>query len=199
MSPRLASAMIGMCLGTERSPSRRVCMPPAPIASKNARFGLYAQAISAVASTISCRNEGTCGCGIRAGSGSRPMQRKLLLTWTALRSFSVNNADLRDDTILGTTPTTLVGMIQGTRGEGKREPGHLKEEEAMRIDVALLPGQTVEREECVCVVVDVLRASSSVVTLLEAGAACVVAATGVEEARTLHGRLSDCLLRGEQG
>src|SRR5207249_1313742 len=58
----------------------------------------------------------------------------------------------------------------------------------MQIDVALLPGQRFDASRSVCVIVDVLRASSSIVTLLERGAACVVAAPGIEEARALYKR-----------
>jgi 2-phosphosulfolactate phosphatase len=48
-------------------------------------------------------------------------------------------------------------------------------------------------------VVDVLRASSSIVTLLEKGASPVIAAGGVEEARALRSRLPAYLLCGEKG
>jgi len=68
----------------------------------------------------------------------------------------------------------------------------------LRIDVALLPGQRFEQERSVCIVVDVLRASSSIVTLLERGATRVVAAADVSEARRLHKRLPDHLLCGEE-
>jgi 2-phosphosulfolactate phosphatase len=68
----------------------------------------------------------------------------------------------------------------------------------MQIDVALLPGQRFDTSRSVCVVVDVLRASSSIVTLLERGAECVVAAADVEEARSLSERLPGYLLCGEQ-
>ena len=68
----------------------------------------------------------------------------------------------------------------------------------MRLDVALLPGQRVDRARSVCVVVDVLRASSSIVTLLERGAAGVVAAADIAEARRLHERLPDHVLCGEK-
>lgn len=47
--------------------------------------------------------------------------------------------------------------------------------------------------------VDVLRASSSIVTLLERGASRVVAAGSVEEARRLRDRLPGYLLCGERG
>src|SRR5207247_5883456 len=69
----------------------------------------------------------------------------------------------------------------------------------MRIDVALLPGQEFENSGSVCIVVDVLRASSSIVTLLECGARPVVAAGNIEEARSLHQRLPSYLLCGERG
>ncbi len=55
-----------------------------------------------------------------------------------------------------------------------------------------------QRAGAVCVVVDVLRASSSIVTLLERGAACVVAAADIESARRLHSRLAGHLLCGEK-
>jgi len=69
----------------------------------------------------------------------------------------------------------------------------------MRIDVALLPNQQLDVSASVCVVVDVLRASSSIVTLLEGGASPVIAASDVEEARTLHQRLPQHVLCGEKG
>jgi 2-phosphosulfolactate phosphatase len=67
-----------------------------------------------------------------------------------------------------------------------------------RIDAALLPGQAFNPTRNVCVVVDVLRASSSIVTLLERGCASVVAAPNIERARELHRRLPDHLLCGEE-
>ncbi|HEY8766515.1 MAG TPA: 2-phosphosulfolactate phosphatase [Dehalococcoidia bacterium] len=67
----------------------------------------------------------------------------------------------------------------------------------MRIDVAILPGQRFDASASVCVVVDVLRASSSIVTLLERGCEAVVAATDIEEARKLHRVRPDYLLCGE--
>lgn len=69
----------------------------------------------------------------------------------------------------------------------------------MRIDVSLLPGQRFEPARCVCVVVDVLRASSSVVTLLERGCRAVVVAKNVAEARGVHEGLPGFLLCGEAG
>jgi 2-phosphosulfolactate phosphatase len=68
----------------------------------------------------------------------------------------------------------------------------------LRIDVALLPGQKRGSSSAICVVVDVLRASSSIVTLLEHEASRVVAAPSVDEARSLKVRLADHLLCGER-
>ena len=68
----------------------------------------------------------------------------------------------------------------------------------MQIDVALLPGQRFDAARSVCIVVDVLRASSSIVTLLERGAAGVVAAAGIEAARALSARLPGYVLCGEK-
>ncbi|HEY5639190.1 MAG TPA: 2-phosphosulfolactate phosphatase [Dehalococcoidia bacterium] len=69
---------------------------------------------------------------------------------------------------------------------------------APRCDVALLPGQKFNPADSVCVVVDVLRASSSIVTLLERGCASVVAAPTIERARHLRTGLPDHLLCGEE-
>ena len=69
----------------------------------------------------------------------------------------------------------------------------------MRIDVALLPGHRSESPRSLVIVVDVLRASSSIVTLLERNAARVVAAPGIDEARSLKTRRADHLLCGERG
>jgi len=68
----------------------------------------------------------------------------------------------------------------------------------MRLDVSLVPGQRFEAARCVCVVVDVLRASSSIVTLLERGCGAVVVATDIAEARRLHSALPGYLLCGEE-
>ncbi len=68
----------------------------------------------------------------------------------------------------------------------------------MRLDVALLPGQTFDRSRSVCVVVDVLRASSSIVTLLDRGADRVLAAPTLDGAVALHGRLPEHILCGEK-
>jgi 2-phosphosulfolactate phosphatase len=67
----------------------------------------------------------------------------------------------------------------------------------LRIDVALLPGLVTDTDS-VFAVVDVLRASSAIVTLLERGVPAVIPAASVEEARELRERLPDCLLCGER-
>jgi 2-phosphosulfolactate phosphatase len=67
----------------------------------------------------------------------------------------------------------------------------------MRIDVVILHGQRFDASASVCVVVDVLRASSSIVTLLERGCEAVVAAADIEEARKLRRVLPAYLLCGE--
>jgi 2-phosphosulfolactate phosphatase len=63
----------------------------------------------------------------------------------------------------------------------------------MNIDI---DGETAGR---VCIVVDVLRASSTMVTLLERGCERIVVSADVAQARTLHERLPDHLLCGEEG
>src|SRR5438093_13553874 len=69
----------------------------------------------------------------------------------------------------------------------------------MRIDAVLLAGQGFDYTRSVCIVVDVLRASSSIVTLLERGARPVIAAGSIEEARSLYQRLPGFILCGERG
>lgn len=61
----------------------------------------------------------------------------------------------------------------------------------MKVEIG---GETAGR---VCIVVDVLRASSTIVTLLERGCERVVAAADIAEARSLKERLPDHLLCGE--
>ena len=68
----------------------------------------------------------------------------------------------------------------------------------MQIEVALLPGQTTGDSRALYIVVDVLRASSSIVTLLERGAARVVPTASIEDARSLKSQLVDHLLCGER-
>ena len=66
----------------------------------------------------------------------------------------------------------------------------------MRIDVALLPS-LIRDTDSVFVVVDILRASSSIVALLQRGVPAIVPAASVEQARGLRQRLPDHLLCGE--
>jgi len=67
----------------------------------------------------------------------------------------------------------------------------------LRLDVALLPS-LIQDARSAFAVVDVLRASTSIVTLLERGVPAVILAAGVEEARALRERLPGHLLCGEQ-
>jgi 2-phosphosulfolactate phosphatase len=70
----------------------------------------------------------------------------------------------------------------------------------MQLDVALLPALLPEPATSVCIVVDVLRASSSCVTLLDSGAASIAVAATVDEAQRLrNGMMPDALLCGETG
>ncbi|MEE8346140.1 MAG: 2-phosphosulfolactate phosphatase [Dehalococcoidia bacterium] len=66
----------------------------------------------------------------------------------------------------------------------------------MRFDIALLP-DLVKDGDSVFAVVDILRASSTIVTLLEGGVPSVIPASGVQEARRLRERLPGHLLCGE--
>lgn len=67
----------------------------------------------------------------------------------------------------------------------------------LRLDVALLPN-LIQDARSAFAVVDVLRASTSIVTLLERGVPAVIPAAGLEEARALRERLPGHLLCGEQ-
>lgn len=69
----------------------------------------------------------------------------------------------------------------------------------MRLDVALVPTLLADFSARVCIVVDVLRASSTIVTMLERGAEEVLLAPTVDEARRLHQELPRYLLCGEEG
>ena len=55
----------------------------------------------------------------------------------------------------------------------------------MRIDVALVPGEARRWTGTVCILLDELRASSTIVRLLERGATAVVPASRLAEARRL--------------
>ncbi len=67
----------------------------------------------------------------------------------------------------------------------------------MRIDVALVPSEARRWTATACIVVDELRASSTVVTLLDQGCAAVLPAGSLAEARRL-GRAHGALLAGER-
>jgi 2-phosphosulfolactate phosphatase len=68
----------------------------------------------------------------------------------------------------------------------------------MQIDVALVPQQADDWKHVVCIVVDVIRASTTLVTLFEHGMETVYVAAEVDEARRLA-REQDALLMGERG
>lgn len=69
----------------------------------------------------------------------------------------------------------------------------------MKLDVAFLPSLLREPGRYVCVVVDVLRASSSLVVLLERGVEEVLLAASIGEARRLARERPQYLLCGERG
>src|SRR3990172_7685038 len=84
---------------------------------------------------ISWRNDGTCGWGISSGSGSRPIQRRLLFPWAAARSFSWNieagllsaaaraDGTPRPENQLPFVGAGLVGIISETR-DARQERFH---------------------------------------------------------------------------
>lgn len=69
----------------------------------------------------------------------------------------------------------------------------------MKLEVALVPALLADLSGQVCIVVDVLRASSTIVTILERGAQEVLLAPTIAEARRLHRELPGYLLCGEEG
>ena len=69
----------------------------------------------------------------------------------------------------------------------------------MRLEVTPVPALLADFSGQVCIVVDVLRASSTIVTMLERGAQEVLLAPTIEEARSLHRELPGYLLCGEEG
>lgn len=69
----------------------------------------------------------------------------------------------------------------------------------MRIDVALVPDQENDYGRSLIFVVDVLRASSSIVTLLSRRASHVIPAADIDAARSFKQRFPDHLLCGERG
>jgi 2-phosphosulfolactate phosphatase len=69
----------------------------------------------------------------------------------------------------------------------------------VRLDVAFAPTLLADFSGRVCIVVDVLRASSTIVTMLERGAQEVLLTPTIDEARRLHQELPRYLLCGEEG
>src|SRR5215216_4419006 len=69
----------------------------------------------------------------------------------------------------------------------------------VEIDVAVLPRDVVEPEGSVCVVIDALRATSTIATVLAGGAGRVIVAGTIDEARALRRELPEALLCGEVG
>jgi 2-phosphosulfolactate phosphatase len=70
----------------------------------------------------------------------------------------------------------------------------------MQLDVALTPGLIAPAKASVCIVVDVLRASSACVAMFDAGAECVAIAESTDQARALRSHsLPAALLCGEVG
>lgn len=69
----------------------------------------------------------------------------------------------------------------------------------MNVNVTFLSQDLDQLESTVCIVVDVLRASSSIATLLGGGAARVIVAESVDLARAMHAAQPDALLCGEAG
>jgi 2-phosphosulfolactate phosphatase len=66
------------------------------------------------------------------------------------------------------------------------------------VDVALTPAYAADWQDRICIVVDVLRASSTIVTVLEGGADRVIAAASLDEARQLA-RPGDILVGEHDG
>jgi 2-phosphosulfolactate phosphatase len=69
----------------------------------------------------------------------------------------------------------------------------------VRLDVAFLPADVRQPETSVCIVIDALRASSTIATLFGRGVREVVVAGEIDEARRLHAGLPGALLCGEEG
>src|SRR5215218_9656692 len=69
----------------------------------------------------------------------------------------------------------------------------------VELDVAVLPRDVIEPEGTVCIVIDALRATSTIATVLARGASRVIVAGTIDEARGLREELPDALLCGEVG
>ena len=68
----------------------------------------------------------------------------------------------------------------------------------MQLDISLLPQEAVNRENKCIIVLDILRASSTIVTAFEAGCKSVIPVASVEEARQLKDENPAMLLCGER-
>jgi len=94
---------------------------------------------------------------------------------------------------------SLQRSIEDFRSEGWVLVSQSEPLPELRLDVALLPS-LIQDAPSVFAVVDVLRASTSIVTLLERGVPAVIPAASVDHARALRKRLpGHHLLCGEQG
>jgi 2-phosphosulfolactate phosphatase len=71
--------------------------------------------------------------------------------------------------------------------------------DAVQLDVAFLPRDVTEPESAVCIVIDALRATSTIATALARAARDVVVAGTVDEARRLKAAMPEALLCGEVG
>jgi 2-phosphosulfolactate phosphatase len=69
----------------------------------------------------------------------------------------------------------------------------------VRLDVAFLPRDLAEPETCVCIVIDALRATSTLATVFGRGVEAVAVAETIEDARLLHRDMPGSLLCGEEG
>jgi 2-phosphosulfolactate phosphatase len=69
----------------------------------------------------------------------------------------------------------------------------------MQVDVAFLPKDLATPETSVCIVIDALRASSSIATVFGRGVETVAVAGTIEDARRLHKDMPGSLLCGESG
>jgi 2-phosphosulfolactate phosphatase len=89
-------------------------------------------------------------------------------------------------------------MDSNHRPSGREATHRLpRTEVALKLDVALIPAQAGEWRERVCIVVDVLRASSTIVTLLERSVTQVIPARSLTQARRIA-RGRDYVLVGER-
>jgi 2-phosphosulfolactate phosphatase len=69
----------------------------------------------------------------------------------------------------------------------------------MRLEVAFTPAELAEPAGKVCAVIDVLRATSSIVTMFERGLAELIVAPSIDDARSVAASDDGVLLCGEQG